>query len=702
MECFDLMLMDTRANPLAAGGPIVRLAKNAECPGPRRMRKRLGFSADVGTDQAIGGSAPFELLTWKYGTTTALIEYGAGSIAIVNPVNGYLYSRVAALTTDRIWSAVNTAAATAWGLAAPTIGTLASGISAGASVLSVGQYKLAITAYDQTRRCESPPTFVSSASAASPWQPSNAVQGVPSPAYSISFTGGATLASGASHGRLYVKRLMGLAMSGPIQTWGWRPTDALGLLNLRQVEEKAAGAGWAPSTYTGSAPEGGILDYASAVVPYGECAIWHDGRTFWGGGTLAGACGPNTIVYSNPACPETYCGTITVSGQSVTPTMAYDENRGIVQALGTIDLPASAGNIVALVSFNDRLLALCRRGCWEITRSPDGIGYGYSEDMLAVGCVSRATVAYSAFGVLWLSHQGVILWDGSSAPKAISQPVLDPTHANLDFAASMTTACAAFDHQNERYIVAYPTSAGGQNILNLEIGLWLRGYPAWSRWILGSGTVNGLGWDGTNRRVLMRVGSTWYAQTTAYADSGGSFTFGPTFLFADPDGRVLANPEVRVVPLRANSGVAQTVTVTVQGMPTADESAASGPAVVAAWGGGTAYAVDALVRPVAGSAGYRYRCTTAGTSGAAEPAWPTTVGNTVTDGTAPSQITWTCEREAFLLDWAINGVRSEATGRVSTSGRVLKVSVENTDAYPLELSAVGLVATPQGPGRTDD
>ena len=38
---------------------------------------------------------------------------------------------------------------------------------------------------------------------------------------------------------------------------------------------------------------------------------------------------------------------------------------------------------------------------------------------------------------------------------------------------------------------------------------------------------------------------------------------------------------------------------------------------------------------------FNYECTTAGTSGGTEPTWPTTVGGTVTDGTAPTAVVWT-------------------------------------------------------------
>jgi len=55
-----------------------------------------------------------------------------------------------------------------------------------------------------------------------------------------------------------------------------------------------------------------------------------------------------------------------------------------------------------------------------------------------------------------------------------------------------------------------------------------------------------------------------------------------------------------------------------------------------AWAASTAYAVGNYVRPTSVGEGslFVYECTTAGTSGTAEPTWPTTDGATVTDNTA--------------------------------------------------------------------
>ena len=56
-----------------------------------------------------------------------------------------------------------------------------------------------------------------------------------------------------------------------------------------------------------------------------------------------------------------------------------------------------------------------------------------------------------------------------------------------------------------------------------------------------------------------------------------------------------------------------------------------------AWAASTAYALDAVVVPTVPN-GFTYICTTAGTSGTAEPTWPVTLDATVADG----GVVWTC------------------------------------------------------------
>lgn len=67
-----------------------------------------------------------------------------------------------------------------------------------------------------------------------------------------------------------------------------------------------------------------------------------------------------------------------------------------------------------------------------------------------------------------------------------------------------------------------------------------------------------------------------------------------------------------------------------------------------AWAATTAYALDNVVVPTS-SNGWRYVCTTAGTSAGSEPTWPTTLGGTVTDGT----VQWTAVRDG-IRDAVIN------------------------------------------------
>lgn len=97
----------------------------------------------------------------------------------------------------------------------------------------------------------------------------------------------------------------------------------------------------------------------------------------------------------------------------------------------------------------------------------------------------------------------------------------------------------------------------------------------------------------------------------------------------------------------------------------------------APWVKSTAYCLGDYVWPTTFNR-YRYQCTTAGTSGATEPTWPTTIGDTVTDGT----VVWKCittiaafpekfEETIVLGSTGYLAVSATigATGKVTTGGR---------------------------------
>lgn len=88
----------------------------------------------------------------------------------------------------------------------------------------------------------------------------------------------------------------------------------------------------------------------------------------------------------------------------------------------------------------------------------------------------------------------------------------------------------------------------------------------------------------------------------------------------------------------------------------------------------TAYAVGAIVRPVAGNT-HLYICVVSGTSAAGEPSWPTASGQTVADGT----VTWgeigsgIIQLDAADTTWTTSTITAryaviyESTGTASTS-----------------------------------
>jgi hypothetical protein len=65
--------------------------------------------------------------------------------------------------------------------------------------------------------------------------------------------------------------------------------------------------------------------------------------------------------------------------------------------------------------------------------------------------------------------------------------------------------------------------------------------------------------------------------------------------------------------------------------------ASAHPGTFNTWSASTASSLNDLVVPTAAN-GFLYKCTTAGTRGASEPTWPTTLTNTVADGS----VVWTC------------------------------------------------------------
>ncbi len=71
--------------------------------------------------------------------------------------------------------------------------------------------------------------------------------------------------------------------------------------------------------------------------------------------------------------------------------------------------------------------------------------------------------------------------------------------------------------------------------------------------------------------------------------------------------------------------------------------------VHSAWAASTAYALEDFVHATTFN-GFRYECTTAGTSDTDEPTWPLVEGETVSDGT----VVWTCRRSQ-LVSMGTNG-----------------------------------------------
>jgi hypothetical protein len=142
----------------------------------------------------------------------------------------------------------------------------------------------------------------------------------------------------------------------------------------------------------------------------------------------------------------------------------------------------------------------------------------------------------------------------------------------------------------------------------------------------------------------------------------------------------------------------------------------------ARWVTGTAYVPTSrtgekseVIPTLANENGFVYKCTVAGTSGGAEPAWPTTIGGTVADG----GVTWTCcatgmgnqnlvPANGLPVD-ALSGVRTVigtaiptlfAAGPWSRGDRVLRLDPVEAGAGGSKYVITGWLCTAAGSGAS--
>lgn len=95
----------------------------------------------------------------------------------------------------------------------------------------------------------------------------------------------------------------------------------------------------------------------------------------------------------------------------------------------------------------------------------------------------------------------------------------------------------------------------------------------------------------------------------------------------------------------------------------------------------TAYGLGQQVVPATLN-GFVYQCTVAGTSGSSAPAWPTTIGQTVADGT----VTWRCEvADSHVSDLRIVLTPSDTTPLANWGNGVYDIELDDTFGHVLRV-----------------
>jgi len=134
------------------------------------------------------------------------------------------------------------------------------------------------------------------------------------------------------------------------------------------------------------------------------------------------------------------------------------------------------------------------------------------------------------------------------------------------------------------------------------------------------------------------------------------------------------------------------------------------PDQVSDWTASTDYAVGSFVRPSSLSL-LRFECTSAGTSGSSEPAWPETIGITISDGSVtwtvrkplelPAHVSSWCYSEVLRLlsdlDWepglisrSVEGVSESRFARTLDAGQLSPITTSGLQSWKRELGMIGI------------
>ena len=569
--------MDNKSSPLLVPGFVQTLCLNGEMTELGHFKKRREIGTAVTVGNTFGSSAPYRIFRWTDAAgLSVLIAAGSDVVAFVNPVNGYLYIHGTGYTSGAIFDDTTSVPGSrfdsnGWGLVTPGATLPTTDRTTASSRMLGGGYAYVLTAYNDVRRVESLPCVVLVSATGAP-ENGDQLQWCSGPPQQVTFAAynPSSPDTDWTHIRTYRVRLM----TFPKSSSGWfaLPADPLQLSGLRLIREVAASFPLTLVADAGGQPLGPLLTHAGTPIPASMVAAERfDGRTFYAKGS--------TVYFSNPDCPETYAANVSnypATGDKTTPILGTTEG-GLVQGEGIVDLPPDMGPIVGFAASEDTLLALCQTGAWRMLRLRDGITYGYAKQPLTLGCVSRATIASSPYGVWWLSEEGVVLWDGRHLPALVTKDVLDIGNSDTAFASDLSEACAAFHHRRQQYICAVPKSPSGQFLLCIQADKPLQRGVAYSVWTLNlASAISGMGYDFSVGEVIYKSGANFYKATASptYDENSLTYSFRLKGWIVDNSGRpVAANPLVRIKTLRDYVAGAQTLTLNVRGAPMPDESA---------------------------------------------------------------------------------------------------------------------------------